>query len=366
MKKTVLIILIAVFVLPRFSLSVNAYGNEDAQSIAEKAGADKIESEYLDSDELSGDKDINVFEKAMMIISDVLTGNSAGIFKSFGAVLGVIILACVMNALKTGGSEALDSACGYISVLALSGVTYSVLYNLFIYIIASMEALTLAMSSLMPIMASLHAFGGTAATGAAGSAGMTVFLTVLSNICTKVLLPLLQASFALCLVGAMPASVNLSAVTNLVKNTATTLMAFIFTLLGFSLYLQTAIASAGDNYVTRSIKFASGVFVPVIGGMLGDASRTVIASVSIVKGTVGAAGVVAVLSAVLPPLIVVILHKLLLLACGIIGKSLGCERESAFLYDLGGVISVLLALVAGAGCVCIIAMAVFIKTGVTV
>ena len=99
--------------------------------------------------------------------------------------------------------------------------------------------------------------------------------------------------------------------------------------------------------------------------MLGDATRTVIASVSIVKGTVGASGVVIVLSMVLPPFIAVVLHKFMLLGCGIIAKTLGCERESGFLYNMLGVTNMLMSLVAGAGVVCIIAIAVFIKTGVT-
>jgi stage III sporulation protein AE len=248
----------------------------------------------------------------------------------------------------------------------LSGVAYGVLYNLFIFVIAAIESLTLAMSTLMPIMASLHAIGGTAVTGAATASGLTMFLSVVSIICGKVLLPLIRIAFALCIVGAIPGSVNLSAVTNLVKSTATTLMAFIFGLLGFTLYLQSVVAAASDNYITRSIRFASGVFVPVIGSMLGDASRTVIASVSVVKGTVGASGVVMILSAVLPPLIMVAFHKLLLLSCAIIAKTLSCERESAFLYDMCGIINMLLALVAGAGAVCIIAMAVFVKSGVKV
>jgi hypothetical protein len=73
---------------------------------------------------------------------------------------------------------------------------------------------------------------------------------------------------------------------------------------------------------------------------------------------------VIILSAVIPPLIVVVMNKLMLLLCGITAKMLGCEREGALLYDLCGVLNVLLALVAGAGAVCIIALAVFMKTGV--
>lgn len=364
MKKTFFALMAAIITLALFSVRASAYSDKTAQSIAEEAGADELENEFLSADELNGDKNINVFEKAFSIIVSTFSNDGGSVLRSFGAVLAIIILAATVHSLKLGASETLNTATAYVSVLVLSGVTYGLLYNLFVVVIAAMESLTLAMSTVMPIMASLHALGGTAVTGAATGSGLTLFLTTLSVICGKVLLPLVRISFALCIVGAIPGSINLSAVTNLVKNTATTLMAFLFGLLGFTLYLQSSVAAASDNYITRSIRFASGVFVPVIGSMLGDASRTVIASVSVVKGTVGASGVVIILSAVLPPLIIVVLHKLLLLGCAIVAKTLSVERESAFLYDMCGIVNVLMALVAGAGTVCIIALAVFIKSGV--
>lgn len=366
MKKLLLITAFIFCLLPCFCIKTLAYEDSQTESIAEQAGANNLENDYLTEDELSGDKSVNVFEKTLSIIKDSLRDNGLSVVRSFGGVLAVVLLSCVMGAMKFGQNETLDKVCGYISVLVLAGVTYNIFYKLFVYITAVMESLTVAVGSLMPIMASLYVFGGNSAAGAASSTGLLLLLSVISMICTKVILPLLRISFALCLAGAIPGSINLGSVTNLVKNTSTTLMAFVFTLLGFALYLQTAVASASDSFVTRSVKFASGVIVPVIGNMLGDASRTVMASVSVIKGSVGAVGVVIILSIVIPPIIVVLLNKLMLLICGIVSKSLGCEIESRFIYDLLGTLNVLLALVAGAGAVCIIALAVFVKTGVAV
>lgn len=365
MKKSLFLIIVFI-VLNLFVLSANAEDTSGIQDIYSSVGATELQSEHLAKDELDGSKSINIFEKAVTIIFDSLSDGKSSLLASFGMIFATIVLCAAMNAMKFGGSESLDSAGAYISVLALSGVAYSVLYKLFILVIAAMESLNLAVSSLLPVMATLHSFGGTASSGAVSNSGLIIFLTVISTICTKVLLPLMQASFALCLVGAMPGSVNLSSVTSLVKNTATLIMSFLFSLLGFSLYLQTSIASAADTYLTRSLRFASGTFVPVIGGMLGDAAKTVLASVSVVKSTVGAAGVVMILSAIIPPLIAVILNKLLLLLCAITAKTLGCDRESAFLYDLGSILSILLALLLGSGAVILIALALFIKSGVTV
>ena len=362
MRKIIFAVIIIVLTMI-FDVGVSAYSNETEESIADIAGADKLSNDYLSEDEKNGDKSVNIFEKAITIILDTFKGNSRGVFASFGSVMAVIILCRVLDSLKFGDGEAIDSAMGYVSVLALSGITYSVIYKLFIFVIASMESLTLVMSSLLPITASLYALGGSPASGAAASSGLSLFMNILSILCTKVILPLLQTSFALSLTGAIPSGINLSAVSNFIKSLSTTLLAFIFTLLGFVLYFQTAVASASDGFFTRSVKFASGVFIPVIGGMLGDAAKTVMSSVSVIKGTVGTAGVVIILSVVIPPIVAVSLNKIMLLMCSALAKTLGCERESALLYDLGGILNVLLALVFGSGAVCLIAMAIFVKTG---
>jgi stage III sporulation protein AE len=362
MKKT-LISVIFIIMLPLTGLNTLAYGGETEESIADSVGTDKLESVYLTESERNGDETVNIFEKVILITVDSIKANGKGSISSFGAVIAVIILCSVLNSMKFGGSETVDAAMSYISVLALSGLTYSILYNLFIFVIAAMESLTLVMSSFIPITAALYSLGGNPASGAASSSALSLFLNILSILCTKVILPLLRTSFALALTGAMPSGINLSAVSNFVKSLTTTLLAFIFTLLGFVLYFQTAVASASDTFFTRSVKFASGVFVPVIGGMLGDAAKTVLSSVSVVKGTVGSAGVVIILAVVIPPIIAVTLNKIMLLFCSVLSKTLGCERESALLYDLGSILNVLLALVCGSGAVCLIAIAVFVKTG---
>ncbi len=364
MKKTGLVIAFCILIFALSCTGSCAYATSECESIADMAGASDIKSEYLDADELSGDKSINIFQKALSIIADAVTESGRSAFGSFGAVLGVLILCCVMGNMKFGESEALDSACGFISILVLSAVTYNLLYRLFVLVIAALETLTVTISSFLPVMASLYVFGGSSAACAAETSALAVFLSILEILCTKVVLPLMRLAFAFCMTGALPGCVNLGSVTALIRNTATTLLAFIFTLLGFVLYFQTSVASASDGFVARSVRFASGVFVPVIGGMLGDAARTVMASVSVIKGTVGAAGVVTVLAILIPPLLAVVINKLMLLGCAIIAKTMGCERESAFLYDLGNVLGVLLALVVGAGAVAVIAMAVFVKTGV--
>ncbi len=363
MKKIFFALLFVILLLPLGIVDSYAYSDSETEKLAESAGALDISAgDYIEKDELSGDKSINLFQKTLSIITDSVNGNGGIALRSFGSILGVLVLCCIMGAMKFGDNPALDNMGSYISVLVLSGVTYSVLYNLFVFVIASMETLSLWISSFSAVTGALYVMGGTASTGVASASALTLFLSVISIICTKVILPFSKIAFALSLSGALPNSINLSSVTNLIKNCATYLLTFIFSILSFVLVIQTSIASASDSFVTRSVKFASGTFVPIIGNMLGEASRTVLASVSVIKGTVGAVGTVSILSIILPSVITVILHKLALLVCGIIAKALGCEKESLLLYELCGILNILLALVIGAGVVSLLAMAIFIRS----
>ena len=362
MKKLVFALLLAIFV-PIFAISASAYDSSDAESIAAQAEADKLKSDRLSESELSGDEQINIFEKAYEIFCDSIKSETLPCLRSFGSILATLTLCAVMRLLRFGENDALDTACGYISLLALSGAIYSALYSLYVAVIACMESLTLTLSTLMPIMSSLYVFGGNASVAAANNSALLLFLNIVSLICTKLLLPLLRILFAMCLVGALPTGVNLSSLTAMVKSTATTLLSFVFTMTGFVLYFQTAIAKSADGFALKGLRFASGVFVPVIGNMLGDAASTVIASASVVKGTVGAVGIVLLLSAVLPTLISVMLHRLMLSCASAIAFALSCDVEGRLLDDLNQINGLLFALLLGSFAVSIIAMAIFLSIG---
>ena len=69
------------------------------------------------------------------------------------------------------------------------------------------------------------------------------------------------------------------------------------------LAFQTIIAAAADNYIYRTVKFASGVFIPVIEILSRRQSR--VSGGGVVKSTTEAVGLVTVMSLVLPPVIYV-------------------------------------------------------------
>ena len=358
-KKTLLFFVFFLLLYPFFNLKTFAFTDENLNSIAESASYSSFESNVLTKEELSGEKKIGIFEKLFEIAVDGIKRNGPSAAKSFLPLLSALVVSSIFASLNSFGDE-LETVCSYVSLLAVSAAAYSVIYKLFVFVTAALSTFTATVSGFLPIMASLYVFSGNMSAAAASGSGLSIFLVFVSAVCSKILLPLLRVGFAFALASAFPDAPDLSSFSGTLKTTALTLMGFIFALFGFTLYVQTSVASLSDSYLTKTVRFASGSFVPVIGGVLGDAFKTVAASVGVVKGVFGAAGVVTVLAIVLPPVIYCALTALLFRLCAAFAKALSCNREAKFLDTLRGMISVLTSLSIGSGVVVIIALATFL------
>lgn len=327
----------------------------DTDDIAKSTGADALTEEYGSETD---------FSKVFTVIRESLENFWKTILKSLFLILSMILLSSAFNAYGSGST--LHSALTYASVLAISGCAFSILMSVFSYAGDSISSLCRYMTAFLPVAAALHTLGGSVATGVAGSSALLAFLSIASSFAANFLFPLMQGGFVLSLASALPGSNGLKSMTNLAKNALTTLLAFVFSIFGMVMYLQTVITAKADSFAFRTIKFASGTFIPVIGSMLGDAARTVASSAGVVRATVGGAGVIALLGLTLPAVIYTLLYKLCFLCCAMASRALGCDNESRLLYDINSVLSVLLAMQLGVCVMFVIAVALFIRIGVEV
>ena len=328
---------------------------------AEPSLPDVDYGEYVKEDELSGDVGFDIFGKAVEIIRDSLSSTLKPLSKKLGVIVAVIILSSLLSNLK-GDSKALSITIDYISILSLSLSIYSLLGGVIELVEVSLDSLTLFVSSYLPVMATLYCMGGNTFAAASSTNGMLIYLTLLQGMNGSFFFSMYRICFAVMLSGALPSSVDLRSLWSLIRNTMTTLLVFLFSTMNFLLSFQTIFASGKDTFALRSARFASGNFIPVIGSLLGEASKTVYSSAASIKSLSGGAAIIAMLTFTLPPLITIILYKLAVLFCAMLSRLLGCERESGFLYDVNGLLGILLGLVCGASSVFFIATGIFVTT----
>lgn len=351
MKKILFIII--VFTL-FFAFPLRCVAAVDAETVIADAGGQRDTSVPA-----------NLVQHAFSLIFSAFSQNGKGVIAHSADILAICVCASVMNSFKSSFPSA-GGAGEYVSVLALSAAAFSAVNGVTIFVKQATLRFSQYLLSLLPVMTTMYIYGGSAGAAAASATSIDLFCTVITVICNTVLTPLVNICLILSLTAAIPGCGSVQPIANGIKNLSASLTAFVFSVLGFAVSVQTVISAAGDSYASRTVRFASGVFIPVIGNMVGEASRTVLSAVAKAKSVIGLGGISALLTIVVPPVFVVVMYKLGILFCASSAKMLGCEKEAHLLYDINGILGVLLAVMLGASLVGLLAITVFVCAGARV
>ena len=297
---------------------------------------------------------------------DAVISCFCGEITSIGSVLCTLLALTVFFAIasmiKNGiGNESIgkitDNALLIVSALAVYTLFSSGLARVYTYI----EDIKNFQNGLVPIMTGLYFSGGNTATAISASAGVGAALVMTENLCAKALPVLTKVSFALTLIGAVGSDINYSSLCRSVRNLYMTLLSFFTMILSVSMSFGQTLASSSDSVAARTVKFAIGNMIPVVGGTVNSAYGTLAASLSLIKSTVGASSVAALLLITLPVIIYLLLLRLSLNICASGADMLGCAKIGKLYTDFRTVYDLALAAVVFCAILFIIIISLFVK-----
>jgi len=331
--------------------------------------------EYLNSD--NGNQDLNIadisgkfsFGFIFNIVARLLGGLISVVVKNFIPVIAFIILSSVIGVLKNlngnDGKNNFSEILNFVLILCLASAVFYNVRDCFYTAKQFLEDIHVYMMTMIPVMASLSTLSGNIAAAAANSTGLYVVLNVIEAMSNSIILPVLQICFALSFAKQLTAStdtVNLSGISSYMRSVLNWIFIFIMTILTAVLTFQNILASSADTVTARTAKFAVTSFVPVVGSMIGDVSRTIMGSIGVVKSVTGIFGVLVIIITLLPPLITVVLNKLMLKISGAFALILGMDKEADFLKEMGSLLDITVAVMVSVAVVFIFDITVFIKT----
>ena len=195
-------------------------------------------------------------------------------------------------------------------------------------------------SLLSPLYTATLASGG-AVTGAATATGaFTGFVTVLDVLATGLLGPLVQVLLAFTLLSALGNGGAIGELSSRLTGLYVLLLSLVGALLTAALAFEGSLASAADSMATRTVKFAIGNALPLVGGTVSSLLGSLSASLSLIKSAMGATSLVVLLALCLPLLCELFLWRTafslcdglaVLLGAPALGSALGRFRK---IYDL--------------------------------
>lgn len=351
------------FVLLGVLLFFAALGHTRAFAVSEEeiykaSGAESLEG---------AESEASLQDSVWSTLTDAVSGGVPTAIKYGAYIASALIVIAVFNGLRQVREEDIGGgAFDFVSAAVLTAASFPALLSVFNYTKAAVESFCVFSSSLLPVTASLYAMGGNGSQAGAASSGLSLFLSVTEIVNARVLLPLLSLGVALALTGLLPGSEHIAPAAGIVKNWVCLLLVFVFSLVAFVFYFQTAVAATADNVGYRAVRFAAGTFIPLIGGAVGDSARTVFGAVSSVKASVGVLGLCVMTAYILPPVVSAFLYKGVFAFCAFLARLCGLEKQSRFLSELGGMLGVCLALLISCAVVFAVISAVFLKSGVEV
>lgn len=220
-------------------------------------------------------------------------------------------------------------------------------------------------SGTVPIWGGILAAGGGEATAAVSASGLGVFCTVTAHLSSSVLMPLLRILFFLFLLSFAGVPM-LGELSRTVRGWMLALFGAFGALLPAVLAFQTALSSAADSMAVRTVKYAVGQSVPVVGGAISGALGTLATSLGVMKSTLGGASFLAVCLLLLPPLAELFLCRMLLSLVGAVANGTEAAPLGRLFGEFRGLCDLLLAATAAVFLVFLLLLGVLGRVGIAV
>lgn len=216
---------------------------------------------------------------------------------------------------------------------------------------------------LLPVMATaLAAQGGT--TGAASIyAGTLLFVTILTSAVSLLLIPLIYIYIALAVANAAFGNETLKELQAFVKwITVWTLKIILYIFTGY-MGITGVVSGVTDAAAIKAAKIAISGVVPVVGGIISDASESILIGAGLMKNAVGIYGLLAITAVWIGPFLQVGVQYLLLKATAAVSTVIGGKNSTGLTRDFSGAMGLLLAMT-GTVCVMLLISIVCFMKGV--
>lgn len=216
---------------------------------------------------------------------------------------------------------------------------------------------------LLPVMTTALAAQGGVTASAAIYAGTAVFNTLLTGLISGLLVPAVYLFLALAAANSATGEEVLKRMRDLVKNAVSWCLKTVLTVFTTYMGITGVVSGTTDAVTLKATKMTISSVVPVVGGILSDASEAVLVSAGLVRNAAGVYGILAILAVFLAPFLQIGIHYLILKATAAVCSVFGTKRVTELIGDFSGAMGLLLAMT-GASCLLLLISTICFMKGV--
>ncbi len=276
---------------------------------------------------------------AVLILCSMLTAYKSSLSNDVGETVQTAAALCISLAVAAPAVSFIQSAGGVITNCA----------NLFL--------------AYIPVVSVMMATSGRAISALTYQGSMIAAGQGVARVSSDVILPFLNLFLGVSITSGVAPQVRLGGLCALTARFTKWLLAFVMSIFTAVLSVRQVASNALDTVASRTAKFALSSFVPVVGGALSEAYRTVQGSLHVLKSGLGIFVILALAVTFLPIVLQGLGWALCLMAGKTLAEVMGLEGCAALLEALRMVFSTLIAVLLCVMAVFIISTAVAFTIG---
>ncbi|MBQ4066102.1 MAG: hypothetical protein IJD22_00530 [Clostridia bacterium] len=287
--------------------------------------------------------------------------------KTLSGLLGNVLIAAVFHMLsKTISNGELNGAFSVCSTLSISVGIFAVMEGVFATAKGLLHVLCESMLAIVPVMEALHITSGRLSSAAVTQTGVAMMIGLAEALFSRVISVWVYVAFILAVVSCVTGNKGISFMSSTLRGLITGTLIAVMTVLTFAFSLQAIGADGADTLAVKTVKFALGSYLPIVGGPVAESFSMLFAGLSVIKQACGIVGIAVVAVAFLAPFISILINTVVIGLSGTVARVLGCEREGELLSECRSICIQLLAITAGAAVMFIIALGIFCKSSTAV
>lgn len=274
-------------------------------------------------------------------------------------VIAVVILVSVLRSFPGSPAKTVEMAGAVIAAIVLLSETHTLIG------LASDTVRELGDYGklLLPVMTAAMAAQGMVSSSAALHLGTAVFDAVLGTAITSLLIPGVYVYLALSAANSALGEEMLAKLRDFVKWLSTWCLKIILYVFTGYMGITGVVSGSADAAALKAAKLTISGMVPVVGGILSDASEAVLVGAGMVKNAAGIYGMLVVLALCLGPFLRIGCQYLLLKATAALCAVFDAKKVSSLVQDFSGAMGLLLAMT-GALCLLLLISTVCFLKGV--
>ena len=262
------------------------------------------------------------------------------------SICGIVVLTSVLNAMPGRSKNVADFVC----VLAISTMLMSHTNALISLGSDTVRELSDYGKLLLPVMTGALAAQGGVTGATALYAGTTVFISILTTLIGKLLVPMIYMFLILSITYGATGEEMLKKLRDMIKWLMTWgLKAVLYVFTGY-MTVTGVISGTADAATLKAAKLTISGMVPVVGGILSDASEAVVLGAGVMKSAAGIYGATALLALCITPFLQTGIQYLILKLTAALCSAFDVKRGSGIVEDFSGAMGLLLGMT---GTVCI-------------